>query len=105
MSSSNQRPANRGFRSVFRCAIFYYRQFPWLSAPEPGDGDVAGVGLADHRYPGLSHLRIQALSLSVLLQVARSRSTLAAATGKTSSGSSWIVTLGQTARAISHRWR
>ena len=35
MSSSNQRPANRGFRSVLRCAITHYRQFPWLSAPEP----------------------------------------------------------------------
>ena len=35
MSSSNQRPANRGFRSVFRCAISYYRQVPSLSAPEP----------------------------------------------------------------------
>ena len=28
MSSSNQRPANRGFRSVLRCAISHYRQFP-----------------------------------------------------------------------------
>ena len=28
MSSSNQRPANRGFRSVLRCAITYYRQSP-----------------------------------------------------------------------------
>ena len=37
MSSSNQRPANRGFRSVLRCAISHYRQFPWLSAPEPYD--------------------------------------------------------------------
>ena len=35
MSSSNQRPANRGFRSVLRCAISHYRQVPWLSAPEP----------------------------------------------------------------------
>ena len=35
MSSSNQRPANRGFRSVLRCAITHYRQSPWLSAPEP----------------------------------------------------------------------
>ena len=35
MSSSNQRPAHRGFRSVFRCAITYYRQFPSLSAPAP----------------------------------------------------------------------
>ena len=35
MSSSNQRPANRGFRSVLRCAISHYRQFPCLSAPEP----------------------------------------------------------------------
>ena len=25
--------------------------------------------------------------------------------GNTGSGSSWIVTLGQTARAMSHRWR
>ena len=28
MSSSNQRPANRGFRSVLRCAITHYRQSP-----------------------------------------------------------------------------
>ena len=35
MSSSNQRPANRGFRSVLRCAISHYRQVPSLSAPEP----------------------------------------------------------------------
>ena len=28
MSSSNQRPANRGFRSVLRCAISHYRQSP-----------------------------------------------------------------------------
>ena len=35
MSSSNQRPANRGFRSVLRCAISHYRQSPSLSAPEP----------------------------------------------------------------------
>ena len=26
MSSSNQRPAKRGFRSVLRCAIIHYRQ-------------------------------------------------------------------------------
>ena len=35
MSSSNQRPANRGFRSVFRCALSHYRPVPYLSAPEP----------------------------------------------------------------------
>ena len=35
MSSSNQRPANRGFRSVLRCALSHFRQFPCLSAPEP----------------------------------------------------------------------
>ncbi len=35
MSSSNQRPANRGFRSVLRCALSHYRQSPSLSAPEP----------------------------------------------------------------------
>ena len=35
MSSSNQRPANRGFRSVLRCAISHYPQVPSLSAPEP----------------------------------------------------------------------
>ena len=35
MSSSNQRPANRGFGSVLRCAISHYRQSPSLSAPEP----------------------------------------------------------------------
>ena len=28
MSSSNQRPANRGFRAVLRCAISHYRQAP-----------------------------------------------------------------------------
>ena len=37
MSSSNQRPANRGFRSVLRCAISHYRQSPSLSAPEPAE--------------------------------------------------------------------
>ena len=41
MSSSNQRPANRGFRSVLRCAISHYRQVPSLSAPEPPIGCVA----------------------------------------------------------------
>ena len=40
MSSSNQRPANRGFRSVLRCATSHYRQVPSLSAPEP----LAAVG-------------------------------------------------------------
>ena len=35
MSSSNQRPANRGFRFVLRCAIFHYFQSLSLSAPEP----------------------------------------------------------------------
>ena len=35
MSSSNQRPANRGFRSVLRCAISHYRQSSCLSVPEP----------------------------------------------------------------------
>ena len=44
MSSSNQRPANRGFRSVLRCAISHYRQFPWLSAPEPDDSGVVEQG-------------------------------------------------------------
>ncbi len=43
MSSSNQRPANRGFRSVLRCAISHYRQSPSLSAPEPW-GTVAASG-------------------------------------------------------------
>ena len=41
MSSSNQRPENRGFRSVLRCAITHYRQVPSLSAPEPRHGTVA----------------------------------------------------------------
>ena len=36
MSSSNQGLANRGFRSLLRCAISHYRQVPSLSAPEPG---------------------------------------------------------------------
>ena len=49
--------------------------------------------------------RFLAPSLPVPRQVGRSRSAPVAATGNTSSGSSWIVTLGQTARAISHRWR
>ena len=40
MSSSNQRPANRGFRSVLQCALSHYRQFPWLSAPESPVLDV-----------------------------------------------------------------
>ena len=40
MSSSNQRPANRGFRSVLRCAISHYRQSPSLSAPEPAEGAI-----------------------------------------------------------------
>ena len=35
MSSLNQRPANRGFRSVLRCAITHYRRSPSLSTPEP----------------------------------------------------------------------
>ncbi len=35
MSSSNQRPANKGFRSVLRCAITPYRQSSCLSAPQP----------------------------------------------------------------------
>ena len=35
MSPSNQRPANRGFRSVLRCAISHYHHVPSLSAPEP----------------------------------------------------------------------
>ena len=53
MSSSNQRPANRGFRSVLRCAISHYRQFPWLSAPEPQQGGpflVLSMKYADFRY-------------------------------------------------------
>ena len=41
MSSSNQRPANRGFRSVFRCAISHYRQSSCLSAPEPPPSRVS----------------------------------------------------------------
>ena len=41
MSSSNQRPANRGFRSVLRCAISHYRQSPSLSAPEPNIYKIA----------------------------------------------------------------
>ena len=44
MSSSNQRPANRGFRAVLRCAISHYRQSSCLSVPEPGTGSVAGLG-------------------------------------------------------------
>ena len=41
MSFSSQRPANRGFRSLLRCAITHYRQFPWLFAPEPTTASVA----------------------------------------------------------------
>ena len=44
MSSSNQRPANRGFRSVLRCAIFHYRQSSCLSAPEPPSLGGADAG-------------------------------------------------------------
>ena len=48
MSSSNQRPANRGFRSVLRGAISHYRQSPSLSAPEPdqeaGAAETRGGG-------------------------------------------------------------
>ena len=47
MSSSNQRPANRGFRSVLRCAISHYRQSPSLSAPvKAGGGFTAAFGYA-----------------------------------------------------------
>ena len=47
MSSSNQRRANRGFRSVLRCAISHYRPVPSLSAPEPppGVGSVYSIGV------------------------------------------------------------
>ena len=41
MPSSNQRPVNRGFRPVQRCALFHSRQFPWLFAPEPTTASVA----------------------------------------------------------------
>ena len=40
MSPSNQRPANRGFRSVLRCAISHYHHVPSLSAREPISRDV-----------------------------------------------------------------
>ena len=62
------------------------------------------LGRLDPSFSG-RFLKVATHPLSVLLHVARSRSAPAAATGKTSSGSSWIVTLGHTARAISHRWR
>ena len=35
MSSSNQRPANSGFRAVLRCDMTHYHDFRSLSAPEP----------------------------------------------------------------------
>ena len=41
MPSSNQRPVNRGFRPVQRCALFHSRQFPWLFAPELTTASVA----------------------------------------------------------------
>ena len=63
MSSSNQRPANRGFRSVLRCAITYYRQFSCLSAPEPSrhagadriiEAIRAGVRRSDADYAAMT---------------------------------------------------
>ena len=44
MSSSNQRPANRGFRSVLRCAISHYRQFPLAVCTRTLDGRLQGRG-------------------------------------------------------------
>ena len=43
MSSSNQRPANKGFRSLLRCAISHYRPVPSRSAPEPRQGVLPGL--------------------------------------------------------------
>ena len=55
MSPSNQRPANRGFRSVLRCAISHYRQVPSLSAPEP----VRGRRPAGPACPSLRDSRVR----------------------------------------------
>ena len=54
MSSSNQRPANQGFRSVLRCAITHCHDFRSLSAPEPCDAlrcvwDLAADRLVENR--------------------------------------------------------
>ena len=40
MSSSNQRPANRGFPFSFAMRHIHYRQSSCLSAPEPPRGTV-----------------------------------------------------------------
>ena len=45
MSSSNQRPANRGFRSVLRCAISHYRQFPLAVCTRTISAKMAEVNL------------------------------------------------------------
>ena len=64
MSSSNQRPANRGFRSVLRCAISHYRQSSCLSAPEPPGTDGAYSAQWITRYCALANVcRRAALNL------------------------------------------
>ena len=59
MSSSNQRPANRGFRSVLRCTISHYRQIPSLSAPRTSCSDRCSLArvLYPHRTSGESSFR------------------------------------------------
>ena len=62
MSSSNQRPGNRGFRSVLQCAISQYRQVPSRSAPEPKRRlccNFGHSGLASHDLFDLLTLRVR----------------------------------------------
>ena len=72
MSSSNQRPANRGFRSVLRCAISHYRQSPSLSAPEPCGEDLMNRVRRSHNtlvvHSGNGHAqgRLQSATSSVI---------------------------------------
>ena len=63
MSSSNQRSANRGCRSVLRCALSHYRQFPWLSAPEPCER----VKVLDLTLPDSQNLPAEHFELRILL--------------------------------------
>ena len=65
MSSSNQRPANRGFRSVLRCAISHYRQSPWLSAPEPRRQSSLATSLTVSPSSRPRHVVVDATGLRV----------------------------------------
>ena len=53
MSSSNQRPANRGFRSVLRCAISHYRQSPLAVCTRTMKGHVKLTGCRESKPPHL----------------------------------------------------